>query len=756
MKKYVLKYYTPADDSMDGWEKYSLPIGNGYFGASMFGRTDSERIQFTTNTFANTKAQGGVSSFADIRLDFGNEEVRDYCRGLDLREGIAYTQYTAKGTKCRSEAFYSYPDKVFVYRIQTSQKTDFSIRLIIPYLGARPTEEGGRTGEVFAEENTLLMRGSLPARELLYEGRLCAVSNGQVCVERQKIAVYGATETVLYFVADTSYSLDESVFLEGNHKAIGEAPSHRVKQALEGALTLGYEALLRRHKEDYCGLMSRVEFDLGGVEDNRSTEELLDSCSKGNFEPYLQEVYYQYGRYLLVSSSRKGGTPASLQGVWSAYDKSPWGSGFWHNINVQMNYWHAFSTNLAETFEAYADFNRAFRKQAQRLASQWIKDTLPENYKDGEGECGWLIGVAAYCYEIEGMSAHSGPGTVGLTTQLFWDYYDYTRDENILKEVTYPAIHGAAKFLTKCVHEYNGEYLAAYSASPEQIIGGVWISELKSDQPYYHTIGCAFDQQMLYENAKNDLKCAELLGVSDEITELEEKQINGYSPVLIGGSGQIKEYREENFYGEIGEAKHRHISQLVGLSPGTLINYQTPAWLEAAKKTLLLRGDESTGWALAHRLCAWARTGEGDHAYLLLQNLLKTRTYPNLWDAHPPFQIDGNFGAVSGMTEMLLQSYDGCIYLLPALPSAWKNLSFAGLKARGNFTLSGVVKDGKMQEATLLSVKGGEICVICQGIENACVTDAEGREISTHTKKGGIAFSTEKGKSYRLDFKKSE
>ena len=756
MKKYVLKYYTPADDSMDGWEKYSLPIGNGYFGASIFGRTDSERIQFTTNTFANTKAQGGVSSFADIRLDFGNEEVRDYCRGLDLREGIAYTQYTAKGTKYRSEAFYSYPDKVFVYRIQTSQKTDFSIRLIIPYLGARPTEEGGRTGEVFAEENTLLMRGSLPARGLLYEGRLCAVSNGQVCVERQKIAVYGATETVLYFVADTSYSLDESVFLEGNHKAIGEAPSHRVKQALEGALTLGYEALLRRHKEDYCGLMSRVEFDLGGVEDNRSTEELLDSCSKGNFEPYLQEVYYQYGRHLLVSSSRKGTTPASLQGVWSAYDKSPWGSGFWHNINVQMNYWHAFSTNLAETFEAYADFNRAFRKQAQRLASQWIKDTLPENYKEGEGECGWLIGVAAYCYEIEGMSAHSGPGTVGLTTQLFWDYYDYTRDENILKEVTYPAIHGAAKFLTKCVHEYNGEYLAAYSASPEQIIGGVWISELKNNQPYYHTIGCAFDQQMLYENAKNDLKCAELLGVSDEITELEEKQINGYSPVLIGGSGQIKEYREENFYGEIGEAKHRHISQLVGLSPGTLINYQTPAWLEAAKKTLLLRGDESTGWALAHRLCAWARTGEGDHAYLLLQNLLKTRTYPNLWDAHPPFQIDGNFGAVRGMTQMLLQSYDGCIYLLPAVPSAWKNLSFAGLKARGNFTLSGVVKDGKMQEATLLSVKGGEICVVCQGIENACVTDAEGRKIFTHTKKGGIAFSTEKGKSYRLDFKKSE
>ena len=752
IKNCVLKYYTPADDSLDGWERYSLPIGNGYFGASIFGRADSERIQFTTNTFANPLTKGGVSNFAEIRLDFGNNEVTDYQRGLNLREGIAYTQYTAKDIKYNSQAFYSYPDKVFVYRMQTSQKTDFSVRLIIPYLDTRSVEDGGRTGEVVAEKNSLIMRGSLPSRELLYEGRVYIVSDGQVCVEGQKLGVYGAKETVLYFVADTSYLLDERVFLEDCQKAIGKDPTESVKQTLDNALHLGYEALLKRHQEDYCALMSRVELDLGGVEDGRSTEQLLDSCRKGNFEPYLEEVYYQYGRHLLVSSSRKGTTPASLQGVWSAYDKSPWGSGFWHNINIQMNYWHAFSTNLAETFEAYADFNKAFRKQAQILASQWIKENISENYKDGEGECGWLIGVASCCYDIEGMARHSGPGTVGLTSQLFWDYYDYTRDEDILREITYPAIHGTAKFLTKCVKEYDGEYLAAYSASPEQIIGGQWIAELKSNQPYYHTIGCAFDQQMLYENAKNDLKCAELLGVCDEITELEKKQIDNYSPVLIGGSGQIKEYREENFYGEIGEKKHRHISQLVGLSPGTSINYKTPDWIEAAKKTLTFRGDESTGWALAHRLCAWARTGEGDHAYLLLQNLLKMRTHPNLWDVHPPFQIDGNFGAVSGMTEMLLQSYAGCVHLLPALPKEWKNLSFSGLKARGNFTLSGVVHDGKMQEATILSCKGGEVCVLCEGIEKARITDNNGREVITFTRNGGIAFQTEEGVSYHLSF----
>lgn len=751
MKKLVLKYHTPAEDSMDGWERYSLPIGNGYFGASIFGRTDSERIQFTTNTFANTKAQGGVSNFAEIRLDFNDVEVSDYERGLDLCDGVAYTHYVANGIRYKSQAFYSYPDKVFAYRLKTSAKTDFSVRLIIPYLDTRSIEDGGRTGEVVAEKNSLIMRGSLPSRELLYEGRVFIVSDGQVCVEDGKLAVYGSTETVLYFVADTSYLLDERVFLEGCQKAIGKDPAKGVKQTLDNALRLGYLALLRRHQEDYCGLMSRVELDLGGVEDGRSTEELLESYRSGSFEPYLEEIYYQYGRHLLVSSSRKGTPPSSLQGVWSAYDKSPWGSGFWHNINVQMNYWPAFSTNLAETFEAYADFNKAFRKQAQRLASQWIKENLPENYKEGEGECGWLIGVASYCYEIEGMSSHSGPGTVGLTAQLFWDYYDYTHDEDILREITYPAIHGTAKFLTKCVKEYDGEYLAAYSASPEQIIGGMWISELKSNQPYYHTIGCAFDQQMLYENAKNDLKCAELLGVCDEITELEKRQIDCYAPVLIGASGQIKEYREENFYGEIGEVKHRHISQLVGLSPGTSINYKTPEWLEAAKKTLIFRGDESTGWALAHRLCAWARTGEGDHAYLLLQNLLKMRTHPNLWDVHPPFQIDGNFGAVSGMTEMLVQSYDGCVHLIPALPKAWKNVSFSGLKARGNFTVSAIVREGKMQRVEITSMKGGKLCLVCRGVEDVTVIDEEGICLSPLKEVDMLTFTTQAGRTYIIE-----
>lgn len=760
-KKYKIKYYSPAEDSIEGWEKYSLPIGNGYFGASVFGRTDSDRIQFTTNTFANVYGQGGVSNFAELRIDFEDGDITSYERGLSLSEGFAYTQYLCDGVRRETKYFYSYPDKAFVCKIISSKATDFAVRLVIPYLGARSVEEGGRTGCVRAEKNALIMRGELPSRELSYEGRATILSDGVVSEKADGLQLRGATETTIYFVANTSYLLDERVFLDGCHKAIGEDPHAFVETTAENVLRLGYGRLLERHQADYCGLLSRVCVDFGGKEDGRSTDELLESYRQGNAEPYLEELYYQFGRHLLISSSRKGTTPASLQGVWSAHDKSPWGSGFWHNINVQMNYWHAFSTNLAETFSAYVDFNKAFRKQAEKLASEWVRAIVPENYEEGQGACGWGIGVASFCYEISGPSVHSGPGTGGLTTAMFWDYYDYTRDESVLREVTYPAVHGMARFLTKSVRDYDGEYLVCHSASPEQIIGGKWITMAQvppdykavplKEQPYYHTIGCAFDQQMLYENAKNDLKCAELLGVSDSLTELEKRQIRAYSPVLIGYSGQIKEYREEKFYGEIGEAKHRHISQLVALSPGTLVNNATPAWQDAAQKTLELRGDEATGWALAHRLCAWARTGNGARAYSLLQILLRTRTHPNLWDVHPPFQIDGNFGAVSGMTEMLLQSHDDRIYLLPALPAAWRDFSFSGLKARGNFTVSVRAENGCAVYAEIESVKGGSVCVHARGIRSAIVRTATGALVPTASDKDGIRFDTAVGERYILE-----
>ncbi|MBR5446018.1 MAG: glycoside hydrolase family 95 protein, partial [Clostridia bacterium] len=463
---------------------------------------------------------------------------------------------------------------------------------------------------------------------------------------------------------------------------------------------------------DYTALHGRVQLELGETEvPDAMTDELLDAYSKGTASRYPEVLYFQYGRYLLISSSRPGCLPANLQGVWNCHDRSPWGSGYWHNINVQMNYWPAFVTNLAETFDAYVDFNLAFRPAGEKYAKDFIRQTVPEKYTDEPGECGWTIGTGSYPYTISGPGGHSGPGTGGLTSKLFWEYYDFTGDKRILRDVAYPALLSMTKHLLKVVRDYDGLYLSVFSASPEQIICNNWTKPVQ----YYHTVGCAFDQQMIWENGHDLLRCVDILGEETlpekdlaTIRELRE-QIDRYDPVQVGWSGQIKEYREEKFYGEVGEYRHRHISQLVGLYPGTLIGRDTPAWLDAAKRTLDYRSDQSTGWALAHRLNTWARTGDGNRAYRLYGNLLGQRTLPNLWDTHPPFQIDGNFGGTSGVAEMLLQSHESCIVPLPCLPNAWSEGSFSGLAARGGFTLDVQWKNGCASTVVVHS-RTGNVC----------------------------------------------
>ncbi len=753
MKELKLRYKTPAERTNEGWEQYSLPIGNGYGGASVFGGYDEERIQFTTNTFANTFRQGGVSNFLELFIDF-NDKAENYERSLDLRTGIASSEYLSDFGKTERKAFFSYPDNVFVYSVRTEKPKDLRVKIKIPYLGDRPLSDGGRTGEVVTCGEEIEVYGTLPSRDLKYVAKVAVVTDGEKRCENDEITAINALYAHIYVVFDTSYRLCPEAF--STHKAVGEDPKEKVSARLGNALKLGCDAILRRHIEDFSSLMNRVEFDLKGKDDGRTTDELLNSYRAGNSEPYLEEIYYQYGRYLLISSSRKGTPPASLQGVWTVHDKSPWGSGFWHNINIQMNYWHAFSANIAESFDAYADFFKAYLPEAEKNAKAWIAETNPENLDNPDGDCGWIVGTGVFCYEVEGKNpnSHSGPGTGGLTAKMFYDAYDFTRDEEFLKNYAYPAVHGMAKFLKKTLRDYDGRKLCSFSASPEQILSGEWVNEHKYQQ-YYHTVGCSFDQQMVKEVFEDDLKLSEVLGISDEVTRYERENINSLDPVRVGYSGQIKEYDEEHFYGEIGEAKHRHLSQLVALMPGEQITSDTPATLDAAKITLDFRGDESTGWALAHRLCSRARTGEGDHAYILLKNLLKTRTHPNLWDVHPPFQIDGNFGATAGMTEMLLQSHGGYISLLPSIPKEWENMSFKGLKARGNFEVSLDYKNGIIENCEIISRKGGRITLYYGGETNGITVCRGGEKIPVKRIDGKVSFDTTVGETYRLSgFKK--
>ncbi len=750
--KLIMRYNKPAEDSDLGWERQSLPQGNGYFGANFFGRYDTERVQITSNEYANPLKQGGLNNFAELYFDFNHSDVKNYSRGLDLSNAVSFCEYEYNGAKYQRNTFVSYPDNCMVLKFSCDKPLlSFDMRMVIPYLNAEPDGEPKRkTGTVTVAEGKLVMRGTLPLHGLIFEAQSYVDTDGELIFGEDKICVKNSNYANIYFVCGTNYKLCPEVFLENEctKKAMGEDPHEKVTALMENAVNLGYDKLYNAHVADYSELFSRVELNLTDGETDKATDELLQDFIADDSDLHIEELYYQFGRYLLISSSRIGTLPSSLQGVWNVHDKSPWGCGYWHNINVQMNYWPAFTTNLAETFPPFADFVKAYLPRAQQIAGEYIKEIMPENYVDSAGENGWAIGTGSNAYSINPPESHSGPGTGGLTSLLFYDYYDFTRDENVLNDTAYPILSNMAKFLIKCVKNYDGRYLTALSASPEQSISVYWINQLGTNQMYYQTVGCAFDQQLIYENGKAFLECAELLDKKDELYYKQKEQIDCYDPIHIGYSGQIKEFEEEDFYGEICEANHRHISQLMAVMPGKFVNSKTDAWMDAAKKTLEYRGDKSTGWALAHRLCVWARTGDGEHAYHLFKTLIKTRTYDNLWDWHPPFQIDGNFGAVAGVTEMLLQSHEGFLNILPTLPKAWKNGSFKGLKARGNFTVDCKWKDGCIEALNVESVCGNVLKIKVDYNNKLTVKDEIGNNVSYTLEDDIVTIVTEIGKKY--------
>jgi len=760
-------------DAKDGdWEEWSLPLGCGHFGVNIFGRPDVERMQVTEVSLTRPYPYG-VNNFAEVYLDFGHaeDEVTGYCRDLVLNDATAHVRYDYRSVSYEREYFASYPDGVLAVKLTASRKggVSFILTAEIPYL--RPPGEDqtahdtahykgvifmGKSGTVTADGSRITLSGELEHYGVLYEGQIQVINEGgTVSAEEGRLRVDAADSAVVLMATGTNYVLTENVYLEEDRtkKLIGNAHPHkRITETLEKATALGYEELRRRHTTDYGAFFSRVNLDLGGVEE-KPTDSLLEDYKAGKPSPYLEELYFQYGRYLLISSSRKGTLPGNLQGLWNHYDRSPWSAGYWHNINIQMNYWPAFTTNLAEMFESYADMNKAFRKLAQRYADEYLALIRNENpdaeytvpvEESGTGKNGWAVGTGGWPYTLDkpAPNSHSGPGTGGLTAKLFWDYYDYTRDREILRETVYPVLSGMVDFLCKTVIEKDGLYLAHPSSSPEQCVGNNFPN-------YYQTTGCAFDQQMIYENHRDCITAAEILGIDDKTVRTAKEQLDKLDPVIVGESGQIKEYREERKYGEIGDPLHRHISQLVALSPGQTINQGTPEWLTAAKVTLTARGDRSTGWAMAHRLNAWARAKDGEHAYLVFQTLLRTGTLNNLWDTHPPFQIDGNYGGTAGVAEMLLQSNsrksESVIEPLPALPGEWAAGHFDGLVARGNFVVGCEWENGKLRAMTITARRGGVCRIRYPGISGAAVTCSDNTVVTKdsgdlvlHTAENGV------------------
>ena len=687
-----LSYSTPEC----AWERYSLPLGNGFFGANVFGRLGTERIQISDPTLANPyyvpktmprrrSCAAGVNNMAELLFNFGHEGATDYERRLSLDDAVQTVTYTYGGVRYTRECFTSHPDRVFAMKVYSDKRgaVSFSVQNIIPFLCDYNLDVGdgmGKHGEVTVFENEIAVSGKMDYYGILFENRLRVITNGgRVKKNGELLLVEGADSAVILFTCATNYELTSRVFLEPDHLKKLEgcpAPVDLVENIIDNAEGKGYDALLKSHVEDYHSLFGRVKLNLCEDFPDDYTDVFLEKYKAGERSAYFEILLYHYGRYLTISASRTL-LPANLQGIWNAFSDSPWSAGYWHNINIQMNYWSVGSANLSETFLPYINYAKAYMPLAEQHADNYVKESYPDKLsKDGEN--GWIIGTGAWPYNISGFSSgsHSGPGTGAFTALLFWDHYDYTRDIAFLKDFGYPALRSMSVLYSKVLIQVDGVYLVEHSASPE----------IEHNGTYYHTTGCTFDQQMVYECFRRTIDSAKILQINDPFIDEIRAILPHLEPVLIGDDGQIKEFREETHYASIGDPNHRHISHLVGLYPGTIINEKHPEWIRGAEITLNRRGDKTHCWAAAHRMLLWARTGNGKRAMDLLQSLIKNNVMDNLWDRHPPFQIDGNFGYTAGVGEMLVGGSDGCVRILQALPPEWHSGEFSGLVSRGGIT----------------------------------------------------------------------
>ena len=735
-----LRYERPAEWSVEGWRSASLPLGNGFFGVSEFGGTDTEWLQLTEPTFQTRQLlydrkdwpEGNLTDAVDVSIVFGHTNVTGYARTLDLETGIASVNYESGGVAFSREFFLSYPGKIGVLRFTSSKKgaLSFTFRAEVPFLGEKwPFQRiGNVTGHVVSgAPSSAVVR--LQEQSSAYKVKLAGVfrvdSDGKTGIDsHQAVVVSEATEATVFFSLATNYRLGPGMFVpmhadRDRSADFGPDPMPEAERRVEDAVVRGYGALKQRHLADLRGLLGRssVDFQFDPAHAHLTTPELRKLGAKSN---YLAALHWRLGKYLLASSSRPGGLPGSLQGIWSGpVSKSAWGSGYWHNINVQMLYWPTFSCNLAECFDAYAAYSEAMRPVTRKPAVDYLKQENPAALNEPLADDFWSIGTAAWPYELQCTpcrpipNGHSGPGTGGLTTALFIDWYDFTQDRGILETRVWPALHGMADFLTRCVAETNGLFLATFSASPEQLHKKEMRRKFGT---YCHMVGCAFDQQMIEVNNAALVQSAAILGRSDDpVVKRCKRQLGKYDSVIVGGSGQIKEFREENKYGEIGDPNHRHISHLCGLYPCALINRTTTDWLIAASRTLDLRGDRTHAWAIAHRMCCRARTGEGDKALAGFDRLLHTRCTDTLWaNIGRTQEIDATLGVTAALTEMLLQSHERdekgrfIIDLLPSLPAAWRQRgSFRGLRARGGWTVDCDWRDGHPVNVSVRPVDPG-------------------------------------------------
>lgn len=757
----------------------------------------------------NREQEGAYQSFCEMKIDYNQDfdKTSDYVRELDLNDAISSVSYEYEGTTYVRELFASCPDDVMVYKISASEKgnVNFTLHPEIPHMGIyegrynSTTGSGatnyGKSGNVVAEGDTITLSGTLKHNGMKFAGTFKVITNGGTMqadnetvtlaadnsqnrpvaetTTKGRITVSGADEAYVIVSLTTDYVNDfDKNYTTGETL---EQLTAAVKAKTDAAAEMGYSTLLANHEQDYKELFDRVKLDIGAsVPEGKTTDVLIDeyqanykgSRSDSGYNKYLETLYYQYGRYLLIASSREGNLPANLQGLWNDTDRPAWNSDYHTNINVQMNYWLAESTNLAELATPLVDYANSLRKPGRlTLAKTYgLGYNSDESLIDLDTEDGFIFFCSTaprgFTGNIDSNASFTQTATAFLAQNLY-DYYAYTKDMEYLKSDVYPFLRESCVTFLQTLEpgrteEDKDKLYVAPSWSSEQ---GPW------------TVGTYFDQQLVWQLFHDTIQAMEDMGIqTGELTEgtgylTDDTQllarlkdaIDRLDPVELGEDGQIKEWQQETTYNKtasgntLGDSNgaHRHISQLIALYPGNYITKNDKELMDGAEYVLEQRTDTSTGWGLAFRLNLWARTGDGNHAYDIVNALLATNTYDNLFDTHAPFQIDGNFGATAGMTEMLLQSQNDTVELLPALPDAWADGSYEGLVARGNYEIDLKWADGKAYEAQITSNNGGEL--VLTGMDVRKVTDASGNAVEFYkTTDDEIVIETKLGMTYDL------